>query len=442
MSSKTASEFRGNQKRINQATIPAETLFHIMLSQNIPKPLDVLYEDLARIYFPSNQMPPRPIRYFTLYRYFEYSDLNYVNSASPYKNTIIEQDNVFPNFQEPEDMVLAAGYRYWLPEFPILDPAKIPEAYRLVFARASNYLIQNIAQRVPYPRTLLPIHIFHKGTDVTERMTDKNSETSIKLRDPDLVVTFEKDARPDEIVILPKGNGTFFSDVIISVLDEDSNDRIVHKNIPSSPSMAENPFSFFLDPLPGRKLTISLKSLKSQDIELSEIVLFHNEYTATGKFYEVRGKIANHSFLDVTNGLPTGWAFETPSDWVAPLVVKNNMDSGFRWLRFENKGTAPLQTFQQVALEKGFYALFFLGYTSGKPSSDCQIEYLQRGETDWRRSSYERLTKPGRGLYFMTFILEKPSLVRINFHQYISQIVFPRKKGVTYLSEVRLFKLK
>jgi hypothetical protein len=440
MSFKTYFELHSYQEKINREMIPAETLFQIMRSRNLPKPLDDVFGDLARTYFRSPRWPTRPLRYFAHYRYYAYFDLNYVSNQSPYSGDLIQQDNALPNLQEPEDMLLAAGYRYWLPEFPILDPAKIPENYRLVFLKGSDYLIQNIAQRVPYPRKMLSPRISCQGADVTERLADRNSETTVKSKNPVFVVAFEMKDHPNELVILPKMNKAFASDILVSVLDEEGKERIVQKTALPASARAEDPLSFFLDPAPGRQLTISLKSRISEDIEVGEIMLFRNEYDDVGKFYEVRGKIVNRSFSDVSEGIPAGWAFDSFPEWGRPLIVKNAMDPGVHWLKFENKGTLPLNTFQQVALEEGFYAVFFLAYTSGKPSSYAQVEYLPRGETTWRYSTYERLTRPGRGLYFKTFFLEKPSLVRFNFHQYIPAFHFPRRKGVTYLTEVRLFK--
>jgi hypothetical protein len=411
-----------------------------MRSRNLPKPLDDVFGDLARTYFGTPRTPARPLRYFALAPYFEYFDLNYVSSQTPYTFDMIEQNNFLTDIQEPEDMLLAAGYRYWLPEYPILDPATIPENYRLVFLKGSNYLIQNIAQRVPYPRRMLSPKISCQGADVTELLTDRSSDTMVKAKDPVFVATFEMKDRPNEILVLPKLNKSFPPDTQISVLDEDGKERIVQKAVPPASARAEDPLSFFLDPATGCRLTISLKSRISEDLEVGEIMFFRNEYAEVGKFYEVQGKIVNRAFSEVSEGIPAGWAFDSLPEWGRPLVVKNTVDPNFHWLKFENKGTLPLRTYHQVDLEEGFYAFFFLAYTEGKPFSFVRMEYLPRGETTWRYTSYDRLSRPGQGLYSKTLFLGKPSLVRLTFRQYVPSFPILQKKGVTYITEVRLFK--
>lgn len=442
MSSKTVAEFHKIQVHENQAKLPAEQLFHFMLAQSRDLPLDILYKDLSDQYFPDMKAAQRPLRYFTNYRYFEYTDLNYVNSVSPFKDLLIEQDNAFPHPQEPEDMLLMGGPPSWRAETPMIDPARIPDPYRVILAQTTDDFAQTIALRVPYPRAAIPIKIRSGRDDMTGKLQDKDSSSFLTVAEGGLELTLETGLPANEIMLFPKSNGKFPADLSISVLDPDAKPPLLNAETSGFQQGYNNPISIPIRPFSGRHLFLSLKPSESGPIELSEVALFYNDYENRQVFLETKGAITNGSFIEERDGFPSGWAVNFVERWKSPLIVADGSTPPRHWLKFENSGRDALEAYQQVGLEEGFYVLTFIAKTIKKPSSYCQIEFMEKGTENWIVSSYERIRKPQKSLYFKTFRLEKPSSVRFRFHQYVPEYKFGKTRGITLVSDIRLFKLQ
>lgn len=443
MSSKTIVEHNKYQIKINNMTIPAHKIFDIMLANKIDQPLDILYQRLINEYFPERKVAKRTLRYFTNYRYYTYSELNYINNISPYKDLLIEQDNEFPHQQEPEDMALMGGYMHMLPQLPMLDPVKIAEQYKVILANTTDYIVQSVAQKIPYNRTAIPITVYDKDNELTEKLTDKNSFTWVDLKPGNILLTKNSSAFVNEIMLFPKWNGKFPQQLSVSVFSVKPQAQLLNKDKIVFSQNYNNPISIEIKPYSGKELLISLDSENNDEIVLGEIFLFSNKYENQREFREVEGKIVNRSFMEETDGLPTGWAFDSISYAVTPILISRDSKAYFRWIKLENnKKKEPIKVFQEVELKPGFYAISFLGNTTGKPSNYCQIDFLKTNEENWHQSAYERINKPDEHIYVKTFFLDKPAKVRFNFVQYIPKTYLKHKKAITYITELRLFKLE